>query len=149
MDLREDVQAAAQAATVEVAEAAEATKDREVQTVAAAMVDASPVVDAEDAVAMVAMVDSQAKVAQMAGTVIRAPQEALAASKADVAATAHLEEVSLKGSRPLVDLTVVEAAEEALDHPAMAAEEAFAHPLAGEEALALVATEDREVLALR
>ena len=105
---QEEDAAAAQAATVEAAKAAEATKDPRdalmVQAaaeavVAAAATDASQVTVAE--ATSVAMVDQTAGAA-------RAPQEAApAASKADVVATVHLREEPLRGSsRPLVDLTV-------------------------------------------
>ena len=129
---------AAQAATVEVAEAAEDTKDRDaltVQTAAEAVVDAAATVVSQAKLAGATSVDT---VAQMAGAV-SVQQEAPAASKVDVEATSHLKEEPLRGSgsRPLVDLTVVEAAEEA---PAPA--------LVGEVAPALEATEDRQAPAL-
>ena len=115
---QEEDAADAQAATVEAAKAAEATKDPR----DALMVQAAAATGASQAT--VAEATSVAMVDQTAGAA-KAPQEAApAASKADVVATVHLREEPLRGScRPLVDLTVA---------PALA--------MAGEAAPALVAT---------
>ena len=94
---QENLEAAAKVATVEAAEAAEATKDRDalvVQLVVQSSAEAVKVKDAAATVASqarVAEATSAAMVAQMAGAA-RAPQEASAASKVDVVATAHLRE---------------------------------------------------------
>lgn len=108
--------AAAQAATVEAAKVAEATKhpkDARLAKAAPEAVEAAAATVASQA--RVAEATSVVMVDQTAGAV-RVPQEAApAASKADVVAMVHLREEPL--SRPLVDLTVAPApatAEEAV-----------------------------------
>ena len=133
----QDVQAA-QEATVEAAEAAEATKHRDAlmfQTAGKAVEDAAATVVSQAKEAEATLVAMEA---EMIGAA-RVLQEVSAASKIEVEATAHRKEELHRDScrRPVVDISVVEVAEEA---PAPA--------LAGEVAPALEATEDREALAL-
>ena len=126
----------AQAATAEVAEVVEATKDRDALLLLMAT---EAVADAVDMVVSQVKVAEATTVALAAQTAGMAPQEALMALAASGAMARPAEVVLLRGSsRLLVDLTVAEAAEEALTSD-----------MVGELVpTVLVATEGREALGL-